>query len=143
MKANNEEITKVSPEDLRYYSGIISKNLFKIRSQVRLTQQQVASFLGLTSSGYGDYERHRAPESHVLYALAEFYGVSIAAFFVDMDTKGEVLNPERVKGAIENPMEGIAEGLKVIAGNVASDRVEELEKRVMALEVAIKQLTSG
>lgn len=57
----------------------LNKRLRELRKAHQLTQQDVASFLGITESAYGFYEQGRnEPSLSKLKQLAEIYHVSIA-----------------------------------------------------------------
>lgn len=52
--------------------------LKELRKLARLSQQEVASFLGITSQAYGHYERgDRTPDPQTLKKLAEYFGVTV------------------------------------------------------------------
>ncbi len=56
------------------------ENLFHLRTEQKLTQQQVAEGAGLSLRGYQNYERGlREPSLSTLVALADFYGISVDA----------------------------------------------------------------
>jgi transcriptional regulator with XRE-family HTH domain len=57
-----------------------------IRMQNGLTQQQLADALGITRSAYCGYEiGRRSPDIDTLINLAEFYGITLGAFFENLD----------------------------------------------------------
>lgn len=57
-------------------------NLRIIRTENQLTQEQVASFLGITRSAYCGYEiGRRKMSTEMLSKLADFYHISINKFF--------------------------------------------------------------
>ena len=54
------------------------ENLFHLRTEQKLTQQQVADGAGLSLRGYQNYERGlREPPLSTLIALADFYDLSL------------------------------------------------------------------
>ena len=135
---NNAPKNPVTADELAYYKGIIAKNLLKMRSNHRLTQAMIGEHLGLTASGYGDYERGRVPEAHILYALAIYYDVPVAVFFADWDSKGKPINAQMLRNPMDEPIADIADGLKAIAENVSGfDKLRLLEERIAKLEAII------
>ena len=56
------------------------ENLFRLRREKGLKQQDVATGAGLSLRGYQNYERGlREPSLSALVALADFYGLSVDA----------------------------------------------------------------
>jgi transcriptional regulator with XRE-family HTH domain len=59
--------------------SILSERLRKLRLKHKLTQKQVADYLGISESGYGYYEQGRnEPSLKALKLLATKYNVSVA-----------------------------------------------------------------
>lgn len=57
--------------------NILGKRLKELRSELKLTQKQVASALGLNTVTYLHYEKgQREPPLGVLVDMAKFFGVS-------------------------------------------------------------------
>ncbi|MGG0718729.1 helix-turn-helix transcriptional regulator [Robertmurraya massiliosenegalensis] len=86
--------------------SILAERLKKIRKQHKLTQKDVADFLGMTESGYGYYEQDRnKPSLITLKKLAEKYNVSVSYFTDEADEKNNVsiagkeiqLSPDELK----------------------------------------------
>lgn len=139
----SEETQELSKDDMDYYRQVIIRNLLRVRSLKKRTQAQVATYLGITTSGYGDYERHRCPESSVLFALAAYYNIPVASFFLEYDDNGRVQVNEIIKGALPDHFAAIADGLQTLAGSVAKDaagRIKDLEERLRSVELFIAQL---
>lgn len=139
----SEETLDLSKDQMEYYRQVIIRNLLRVRSLKKRTQAQVASYLGITTSGYGDYERHRCPESSVLFALAAYYNIPVASFYVEYDDNGRAEVNEIIKGALPDHFAAIADGLQTLASNVANDatnRIKELEGRMRSIELFIAQL---
>ncbi|GIN12547.1 hypothetical protein J26TS2_24140 [Shouchella clausii] len=66
----------------------LNDRLRELRKAHQLTQQEVASFLGITESAYGFYEQGRnEPSIAKLKQLAEKYNVSIAYIAGETDIK--------------------------------------------------------
>ncbi len=133
----------VSPDDFLKYGRIISLNLIKLRAESGARQSDIADYLGLTNSGYGDYERKRCPDAATLMLLALYYEVPVSSFFVEYDKNGNITNRELVRGAETDTLAELAEGLNVLAENMSSstnDRLDEFEKRINQLEQNWEQM---
>ena len=58
--------------------GTVNENLKAVREKKRVSQQEVADYLGITRQAYSHYEvGRRKPDYETLLKLAEFYGVSV------------------------------------------------------------------
>lgn len=58
--------------------GTVNENLKAVREKKRVSQQDVADYLGITRQAYSHYEvGRRKPDYETLLKLAEFYGVSV------------------------------------------------------------------
>lgn len=58
--------------------SLCSERLFYLRHNHCLTQQYVAEYLHISRVSYSYYENaHRSVPLHILWALADFYDVSI------------------------------------------------------------------
>lgn len=58
--------------------GTVNDNLKTIREKKRISQQDVANYLGITRQAYSHYEvGRRKPDYETLLKLAEFFGVSV------------------------------------------------------------------
>lgn len=127
----------VNEDDSLAYGRIVSLNLLRIRTLKRLTQSEVAEYLGMTTSGYGDYERKRCPDAATLMLLAILYDVPVSSFYVQFDKNGNVVNKDLVRGAEADSLAELAEGLNMLAENMSSntnDRLEDFERRIKQLE---------
>lgn len=132
---SNDPKKQVTSDEYNYYKSIVAKNLLRLRTKHKKTQANIADYLGLTPSGYGDYERGRAPEAHSLYALAVYYEVSVSEFFIDYDNKGNALNAEMLKDPTDKPMINLADSIKAIADSMNSlANLRQLEERIARLE---------
>lgn len=58
--------------------GTVNENLKAVREKKRVSQQDVADYLGITRQAYSHYEvGRRKPDYETLLKLAEFYGISV------------------------------------------------------------------
>lgn len=56
----------------------LQENLKKLRTISKKTQDDLASYLGVTRQAYGNYENGvREPELDIVIKLADFYGVAL------------------------------------------------------------------
>lgn len=137
---SNGPKTPVTSDEYSYYKNIVAKNLNRVRTKYGKTQANIADYLGLTPSGYGDYERGRAPEVDKLYALAAYYEISVSEFFIDYDNKGNPLNAEMLKDPTDKPMINLADSIKAIADSMNSlANLRQLEERIARLEALVGQ----
>lgn len=96
--------------------SVLSERLRKLRKKHKLTQKQVAEYLGISESGYGYYEQGRnEPSLETLTKLAKKYNVSVAYL------TGETNNPspelsEKDERDIAKRMEKIKEDLTTNGG---------------------------
>ena len=61
-----------------FSSGVIEMKLRELREQKGVTQKEVATAIGCTSTVYSRYERgEREPDFSMLCSLADFFNVSI------------------------------------------------------------------
>lgn len=133
----------VDPDDFLKYGRIISLNLLRLRAERNVRQSELGEYLGLTNSGYGDYERKRCPDAATLMLLAKYYDIPVASFFVEYDKNGNIINKELVRGAETDSLAELAEGLNLLAENMSSntnERLEEFEKRIKQLEQNWEQM---
>jgi len=133
----------VDPDDFMKYGRIVSLNLLRLRAERNVRQSELAEYLGLTNSGYGDYERKRCPDAATLMLLAKYYDISVASFYVEFDKNGNIVNKEMVRGADTDSLADLAEGLNLLAENMNStqnERLDELEKRIRQLELNWEQM---
>ena len=56
---------------------MFSERIRMLRGEKHLTQAEVAREVGLSARGYQDLELGATPRGDTLFAIAEFYGVSI------------------------------------------------------------------
>lgn len=61
-----------------FLSGVIEMKLRELREQKGVTQKEVATAVGCTSTVYSRYERgEREPDITTLCRLADYFGVSV------------------------------------------------------------------
>lgn len=69
--------------------GSLSDNLYKLRKEKRLTQEQAAKGADIILRSYCRYEKgEREPAASTLIKLANFYGVSIDYLVGRSDVRG-------------------------------------------------------
>jgi Predicted transcriptional regulators len=67
---------------------MLAQRLKQIRSERKITQDEVAQFLGVKRQTYSAYERSvSVPDSLTLKKLADYYEVSTEEFFAPPDTQ--------------------------------------------------------
>ena len=92
------------------------EKLKELRKKNKLTQQQLAQFLGITVSAYGNYELgQREPPIEYLCKLADYFGVS-----VDYILDRESPTNEKSQPA-ERPQADISENFIKEFGDLFSD----------------------
>ncbi len=73
--------------------SILSERLRYLRKKHKLTQKQVAEYLGITESGYGYYEQGRnQPSLETLSKLAAKFNVSVSYLTGETDDPNPVKN---------------------------------------------------
>ena len=64
------------------FSNIVGKTIYKLRSELGLSQEQFAGNAGLGRTHYGSVERgEKAISAFNLYILLESNGISVSGFF--------------------------------------------------------------
>lgn len=70
---------------------MLSKRLFSLRKQKKLTQQELSSRLGIARTTYSGYELGTSePDNETLKKIADYYQVSTDNLFGREETNGEV-----------------------------------------------------
>ena len=64
----------------------LAQNLYRLRHQLGLTQQQVANAVGVKRSTYAYYERNTTPPTEVLERIAKAFGVAPGLLLFPDDT---------------------------------------------------------
>lgn len=112
--------------------SILSERLRKLRLKHKLTQKQVADYLGISESGYGYYEQGRnEPSLKALKLLATKYNVSVAYLtgetddpqpqLTAKDEKDIAKRMEKIKNDLRN-----AEGLSFHGEPLSEEAIESL-----------------
>lgn len=91
--------------------------LKELRKLARLSQQEVASFLGITSQAYGHYERgDRTPDPQTLKKLAEYFGVTVDYMLGDIREIDDEDKIKAIGGFALPPMRTIKVYGEVVCG---------------------------
>ncbi|MCU9614127.1 helix-turn-helix domain-containing protein [Caldibacillus lycopersici] len=78
--------------------SILSERLRMLRKRNKLTQKNVADYLGMTESGYGYYEQGRnQPSVENLKKLAEKFGVTVSYLTGDDEEKQISVGGKEIK----------------------------------------------
>lgn len=100
---------------------MFAKRLKELRLKKKLSQQNMADFLGITRQGYAKYERTDStgsqPDLETLNKLANFFGVSIDYLvkgennsakteLTEKDEKDIAKDLEKILSSLDNPNEG-------------------------------------
>lgn len=91
---------------------IIAKNLKLLRENSEYTQDQVASFLGISRSSYANYESGmRSVPLSVLESVANLFGVDLSVLFDadDDSVKSMLLCAFRADGLCKEDLQQVAE----------------------------------
>ncbi|MGG3803122.1 helix-turn-helix domain-containing protein [Metabacillus fastidiosus] len=84
--------------------SILAERLRKLRKEHKLSQKDVADFLGISESGYGYYEQDRnEPSIKTLRLLANKYSVSVAYLTGETDDPSSVLKREAAEELYDDP----------------------------------------
>ena len=77
---------------------MIAEKLKKIRKSKRITQDEIADFLGVKRQTYSAYERRVSiPDSLTLKKLADYFEVTTDYFFTSSDARPESAQTEQEK----------------------------------------------
>lgn len=106
----------------------LNKRLRELRKAHQLTQQDVASFLGITESAYGFYEQGRnEPSLRKLKQLAEIYHVSISYLAGETDRINEQTQRYYFKDLDKEEQEFLEEQLKLFRKIRKNRRCSDLQ----------------
>lgn len=98
------------------------KNLLHLRTQKRLSQEQLANRLGYSRNVYKNFEYSIEPDPEFLFKLSESFGINIHDFI----TKDlSVLDNELLKDNMQELR--LASGLKILSITVNEDQSENIE----------------
>lgn len=68
---------------------MFTERLKGLRDEINHSQQQIADFLGVTKSAYGNYEQGlNYPNTETIIKIADFFGVSLDYLFGRTDKRG-------------------------------------------------------
>jgi transcriptional regulator with XRE-family HTH domain len=126
--------------------SILAERLRELRKKNKMTQKDVATFLGISESGYGYYEQGRnEPSLETLRKLASKYGVSVSYI------TGEVSDNQNSQTPSTKDEKDIAKRMEKIRQDLSEDDgymlmgepiSEEAKESIMdAMEYAIRQAT--
>ncbi|MBF0578098.1 helix-turn-helix transcriptional regulator [Dysgonomonas sp. GY617] len=68
-------------------NGIVSKNMKLFRDSFGLTQDRVASFLGIDRGAYANYEVGRDMPYDLMKKLCDLYGIALISFYEEDEEK--------------------------------------------------------
>ncbi|MCS0823170.1 helix-turn-helix domain-containing protein [Cytobacillus firmus] len=126
--------------------SLLAERLRELRKKNKMTQKDVANFLGISESGYGYYEQGRnEPSLETLRKLASKYGVSVSYI------SGEVSDKQNLETLSIKDEKDIAKRMEKIRQDLSEDNgymlmgepiSEEAKEAIMdAMEYAIRQAT--
>lgn len=126
--------------------SILAERLRELRKKNRMTQKDVAAFLGISESGYGYYEQGRnEPSLETLRKLASKYDVSVSYI------TGEVSDKQTSQKSSTTDEKDIAKRMEKIRKDLSEDDgymlmgepiSEEAKESILdAMEYAIRQAT--
>lgn len=126
--------------------SILAERLRELRKKNKMTQKDVATFLGISESGYGYYEQGRnEPSLETLRKLASKYGVSVSYITGEVSDKQNSQTPStKDEKDIAKRMEKIRQDLSEDDGYMLMGEPisEEAKESIMdAMEYAIRQAT--
>jgi transcriptional regulator with XRE-family HTH domain len=126
--------------------SILAERLRELRKKNKMTQKDVATFLGISESGYGYYEQGRnEPSLETLRKLASKYGVSVSYITGEVSDKQNSQTPStKDEKDIAKRMEKIRQDLSEDDGYMLMGEPisEEAKEAIMdAMEYAIRQAT--
>ncbi len=68
-------------------SSIVSKNMKLFRDSLGLTQEKVASFLGIDRGAYANYESGREMPYDLMKRVCDLYGIGLISFYEEDEEK--------------------------------------------------------
>ena len=107
-------------------SIMLNRNLKLLRSSMGMSQDKVASFLGISRSTYSNYEDGlREPPTDVLEKLAALVGCDLATLYEKDEkvVKGQLIYSFRTEGLTNNDLEEIASFKKLVLSSQKMDRL--------------------
>ena len=105
---------------------MLSRNLKLLRSSMGMTQDKLASFLGISRSTYSSYENgRREPSMNVLGKIADLAGCDLATLYEKDEkvVKSQLVYLFRTDGLTNNDLQEIASFKKVVMSYQKMDRL--------------------
>lgn len=107
-------------------SNVIGTNLEKLREANRLTQEQVANYLGIKRSAYANYESGmREPPLDILEKAASLFGCELNLLFEEDDNVVDkmVVAAFRVDDLSKEDMKEVADFKNVVINYLKMERL--------------------
>lgn len=107
-------------------STMLNRNLKLLRSSMGMTQDEVASFLGIGRSAYSNYEDgRREPPLDVLEKFADLVGCDLATLYEEDEelVKSQLICSFRTEGLTNNDLEEIASFKKLVLSYLKMERL--------------------
>lgn len=112
------------------------ERLKELRKKLKQNQTQVANYLGITVSAYGNYELgQREPDNATLTKLADYFGVS-TDYLLERDKKSETDAPIRPNLVIPEVLQNVGIGFHNGAENLTQEDIDDM---ALALEIGRKR----
>ena len=105
---------------------MLSRNLKLLRSSMGMTQDKLASFLGISRSTYSSYENgRREPSMNVLGKIADLAGCDLATLYEkdEQVVKSQLVYLFRTDGLTNNDLDEIASFKKFVLSYQKMDRL--------------------
>ena len=123
---------------------MLSRNLKLLRSSLGMTQDKLASFLGISRSTYSSYENgRREPSMNVLGKIADLAGCDLATLYEKDEkvVKSQLVYLFRTDGLTNNDLDEIASFKKFVLSYQKMDRLlnEQLRFSLALLGAREKQ----
>ena len=107
-------------------STMLNRNLKLLRSSMGMTQDEVASFLGIGRSAYSNYEDgRREPPLNVLEKFAYLVGCDLATLYEEDEelVKSQLICSFRTEGLTNTDLEEIASFKKLVLSYLKMERL--------------------
>lgn len=105
---------------------MLNRNLKLLRSSMGMTQEEVASFLGIGRSAYSNYEDgRREPPLDMLEKFADLTGCDLATLYEEDEelVKSQLICSFRTEGLTNNDLEEIASFKKLVLSYLKMERL--------------------
>ncbi|MFC3197317.1 helix-turn-helix domain-containing protein, partial [Parapedobacter deserti] len=118
----------------------IRTNLIRFRAEKRYSQREIAQVLSISQPSYNQMETgHTRVAASQLYALANFYGISVQLFYVENPTlNGDCERLSEAKKALQEQV-----AIYQAAMEIYQRRFKELESRKLNREAKRSLLKIG